>query len=314
MLEHLGERRHRVAAEEAAPGGDHRVGDRLRAFEQRAVGAGDAHAESSTVELEGLLVLVDLEAEVGADPRARLAAGAPGDEPRVAVAAVLTSCIVISSTRGGQASMQRSQPLHASTSITTVPRVQDGRHARDLPAARRGERRGARPRSRRGSRRRSAPRAACGTTAATRRPRRRARRAPTMSVAATYAPSMTIDAVMMLPRSTARSVAGTSTTGDRSCVERALEHGGVHEHQAARPQLGAGRLREVVVHEDRRPRLGDRRAAPRWRRRRSPRWPRCCRRASCRRSCRTSGPIGPRRSRRGRAPARRAGCPGRRCR
>ena len=36
MLEHLGERRHRVPGEEPATGGDHRLGDRLRPLHEHA--------------------------------------------------------------------------------------------------------------------------------------------------------------------------------------------------------------------------------------------------------------------------------------
>ena len=164
------------------------------------------------------------------------------------------------------------------------------------------------------ARRRCARRAAPGTTAATPATAASSASRPTSPVTAEYAPSITIDAVMMLPSSTARSVAGTSTTVVRVAVERALEHRRVDEHQAARPQPGERRLREVVVHEDRRPRLGRPWAATRSARRRPRPWPRCCRRASSRRSSRTSAPRGPRRSPPARAPARRAGSPGRRCR
>ena len=69
------------------------------------------------------VVLVDLEDEVGADLRAGLAPGAPGEQQRVAVAAGVDLVVVMTSTPGGQASMHRSHPLQASTSMTTVPRV-----------------------------------------------------------------------------------------------------------------------------------------------------------------------------------------------
>ena len=52
VLEHLGEGCHRVAAEEAAAGGDHGVGDRLGALEQRGRGR-RRHDASPTVSSRG---------------------------------------------------------------------------------------------------------------------------------------------------------------------------------------------------------------------------------------------------------------------
>ena len=60
VLEHLGERRHRVAGEEAAAGGDHRVGDRLRALQEQAgrgCGLGHAFTLSGTVSSRGVSYL-----------------------------------------------------------------------------------------------------------------------------------------------------------------------------------------------------------------------------------------------------------------
>ncbi len=90
VLEDLGERGHRVAGEEPAPGRDHRLGDGLaplRAAGARARRSWPSRSLTPVRRRSGVLVLVDLEDEVGADLRAGPAPGAPGTEPRVAVAA-----------------------------------------------------------------------------------------------------------------------------------------------------------------------------------------------------------------------------------
>ena len=132
VLEHLGERRHRVAGEEPAAGGDHRLGDRLGAFEQRR-----RSCRRPPRRPRGLCRTCrpgtrsrGRSASTPCSRCTRRAGAGSGSRARSPRASVITS------TRGGQASMQRSQPLHASTSITTVPRVEHRRHQATAPVAR----------------------------------------------------------------------------------------------------------------------------------------------------------------------------------
>src|SRR4051812_18256418 len=156
-------------------------------------------------ELERRVVLVDLEAEVGADPRARLTAGATRLEARVAVAAAVDVV-------GGH--LEHPGRARVDAQVAALARFDvdddgaaraDGRHAATSLHA------GTSPcgTASRPARMASTLRATCCTrydgnddaTAASSASR------PTTCVIAVYAPSITIDAVMMLPSSTAMSVA-----------------------------------------------------------------------------------------------------------
>ena len=85
-------------------------------------------SEPSISSMSGLqtasVVAIHLEDEVRADGGAGLAGDTAGAAARDSGSrGVLVAGSVITSTRGGQASMHSSQPLHASVSMTRVPRV-----------------------------------------------------------------------------------------------------------------------------------------------------------------------------------------------
>ena len=164
-------------------------------------------------QLQRRVVPVHLEHEVGADLRARLAPGAAGQQPRVAVAACVDLVV---------GHRQHARRARVDAEVAALARL-DVDHDRAAGAA--PSRHGAPPPT--PARRSVAGRdveagadggdvrarcAAAGTAGSDAATAASSESSATMPVAATYAPSITIDAVMMLPSSTARSVAGTSTT------------------------------------------------------------------------------------------------------